>query len=962
VSLSESLSAPLWLSTCDTTSWGGAEALLFPLKFTTFIVLIKIPMKNSIKSGLSRATFLLALIAFWPQHLSAQVHYLDIIPDAKIHLSKSPYIANDCSDKHYPLDVNLDDTIDFIIHAKCGYNNDNDDSALISIESAHPTAFFAAGDFVDSLNFNDTIGSSLQWVTGEKVIFYRNNCWNWDREHFTGLRMMDGSSSYYGWLRMIVTFPMYEFTAVIKDLAFQTVPEEAILAGDGLGTFALNIQVADVGDQKNASDIKINFDQAFNEESMVEYRIMVVNATQAEDFNVDSANALTADHYTSVPANGTSHSIKLTSTAISTDGQLITNMINYSVFILSSYENPSENILSYPVPILLQTQTAAVNNILSTDNGNAGNGSDVLISFHKVADEDSISEYRIIVVPMDQMATFDLEMADQVGTDIYTVIVPSGSNISIQLDDQSTDISGETIQEEKGYYVFVLSIADGILSDKNALSEPSNLLALSTPDFLYGGQWNQYYIQYVDIEPDTVVWADYSAGGNRLFDFDLNGDGTNDYQFLCSESGGLGFHSYSSWVEGLNENNKIITTEEHLNWIKILEYGDPVTLLENESAGGVYSYYYYSEWESEWGGYWGGTQDKYTGLIMLQGTDTIMGWVKMSVLGTTTMIIKEYAWMVYSKKVQAHFNYTKTDYQVQFHNHSVSASSFEWDFGDGEHSSEREPLHTYSQESDYVVCLTAVGALGQDTLCENINICEKPTAGFWHELSDWGEISLYNLSEKAERYLWDFGNGDTSEEESPHYTYQEHGTYIITLIAFRGSCSDTINAKTVVCIHPRADFHYTLTNAFVIFFNTSSKSDSVHWDFGDGSGSGVSNPVHTFLSQSNYPVTLHVYNMCGQDSITQIISLSLEDDPNLSGIDLYPVPARDRLMIKPSFPVQKIDVWLCDPSGRLIQAYPDRKAIYPTLELDLSGVKEGIYILKLLLDDRLFMKKIMIMR
>lgn len=915
-------------------------------------------MIHFIKSVHSHSVILLAWITF-PLLSSSQVQYTDLNPDEEVILY---FIWPDkCFCNQYGLDIDLDDTPDFILHAKCGYLNTNPDSTMISIESARSLDFFVAGDFVDSLHFNDTIDSSLDWVSGEKVIYYRNNCWNWNKEHFVGLRIMDGSSSYFGWLRMVVD-GNGSITAILKDFAFQPQAGESILAGEGLENFVLNIQVLDVGDQKNGADIRVNFDPAYSEASMIEYRIMVVNATQAEDFNVDSANAITAGHYTSVPADGTSHSLQLTSTAMSTDGQLITNMINYSVFILSSYENSSENVLSYPVPILLQTQTAAVTHVLCTDEGMSGNGNDILVSFDKVPDEDSISEYRIVVVPMDQISTFDLKMADQVGPDNYTVIAPSGSNISMQLDEQSTDISGETILEEKGYYVFVLSIADGILSDKNALSVPSNLLVLSTPDYLYGGQWNQFYIQYVDIEPDTVVWADYSAGGNRLFDFDLNGDGTNDYQFQSSESGGIGFHSYSSWIEGLNESNKIITTEEHSNWIKILEYGDPITFLENESAGGVYSYYHYSDWESVWGGYWDGTQDKYTGLIMLQGSDTIMGWVKMSVLGTTTMTIKDYAWMVYSKKVQARFDFTKTGYQVQFLNNSVSASSFEWDFGDGEHSSEREPLHTYSQEGDYSVCLTAVGALGQDTLCENINICEKPTAGFWYELSDWGEISLYNLSLKAETYRWDFGNGDTSEEKSPHYTYQEHGTYFITLIAFRGSCSDTISAKAIVCIHPRANFHYTLTDAFVIFFNTSLKSDSIYWDFGDGSGSNISNPVHTFLSQSNYPVTLHVYNICGQDSMTQIISLSLEDNPNLSGIDLYPVPAGDRLMIKPSFPVRKLDAWLYDPSGRLFLSLPDASISRGISELDLSTVKEGLYILKLLLDDRLSVRKIIIMK
>lgn len=41
-------------------------------------------------------------------------------------------------------------------------------------------------------------------------------------------------------------------------------------------------------------------------------------------------------------------------------------------------------------------------------------------------------------------------------------------------------------------------------------------------------------------------------------------------------------------------------------------------------------------------------------------------------------------------------------------------------------------------------------------------------------------------------YLWDFGNGDTSTAETPAYTYNQNGTYTITLITLPGTpCADT---------------------------------------------------------------------------------------------------------------------------------------------------------------------------
>ena len=38
-----------------------------------------------------------------------------------------------------------------------------------------------------------------------------------------------------------------------------------------------------------------------------------------------------------------------------------------------------------------------------------------------------------------------------------------------------------------------------------------------------------------------------------------------------------------------------------------------------------------------------------------------------------------------------------------------------------------------------------------------------------------------SYSTDAESYLWDFGDGNTSTEENPNYTYEEGGLYTVTL-------------------------------------------------------------------------------------------------------------------------------------------------------------------------------------
>ena len=51
------------------------------------------------------------------------------------------------------------------------------------------------------------------------------------------------------------------------------------------------------------------------------------------------------------------------------------------------------------------------------------------------------------------------------------------------------------------------------------------------------------------------------------------------------------------------------------------------------------------------------------------------------------------------------------------------------------------------------------------------------------------------------RYLWDFGDGQTSEEESPSHIFTDEGSYTITLYAWSiDECADTLIRENLVTI------------------------------------------------------------------------------------------------------------------------------------------------------------------
>jgi len=60
-------------------------------------------------------------------------------------------------------------------------------------------------------------------------------------------------------------------------------------------------------------------------------------------------------------------------------------------------------------------------------------------------------------------------------------------------------------------------------------------------------------------------------------------------------------------------------------------------------------------------------------------------------------------------------------------------------------------------------------------------------------------INFKNLSEGADAYLWNFGNGEQSTDIEPSmYAYQDTGRYIVTLFATRGECTENFSRQILI--------------------------------------------------------------------------------------------------------------------------------------------------------------------
>jgi PKD repeat protein len=63
----------------------------------------------------------------------------------------------------------------------------------------------------------------------------------------------------------------------------------------------------------------------------------------------------------------------------------------------------------------------------------------------------------------------------------------------------------------------------------------------------------------------------------------------------------------------------------------------------------------------------------------------------------------------------ADFSYTADLLELSLTDLSVNATSYLWDFGDGENDTVSSPVHTYASANNYTVLLTAISACGTDT-------------------------------------------------------------------------------------------------------------------------------------------------------------------------------------------------------------------------------------------------------
>lgn len=309
---------------------------------------------------------------------------------------------------------------------------------------------------------------------------------------------------------------------------------------------------------------------------------------------------------------------------------------------------------------------------------------------------------------------------------------------------------------------------------------------------------------------------------------------------------------------------------------------------------------------------------------------------------------------------------------------SSNATSWSWDFGDGNTSTQQNPQHIYAADGTYNVSLIASNGCGSDTMTYSVTVLivgTPPVAGFSNSnpVCELDPVTFTDNSTDAVSWDWDFGAGATpatANTQGPHVvTYSTSGNKTVTLIVTNPWGTDTMIQNITVTGTPNAAFTQSASgNGDVIdFTDQSSNATSWDWDFGDGSSSTQQNPSHTYATGGDYDVILVVSNACGADSVRITVNVTIVgigENESAFEVLVWPNPTSGEITIRVSeFGNGPMQIKLMDAIGKqiLMKQYP-KIGSEEIIQLNLGNLPSGNYHLLLEGEKGVVLRKINIIR
>lgn len=206
-------------------------------------------------------------------------------------------------------------------------------------------------------------------------------------------------------------------------------------------------------------------------------------------------------------------------------------------------------------------------------------------------------------------------------------------------------------------------------------------------------------------------------------------------------------------------------------------------------------------------------------------------------------------------------------------------------------------------------------------------------------------------------FSYSYNNNSTTTAlnmyNNPYFIYAyQTGTYQILSVS-DSYCDGTFTGQTNITIvpQPEALFTFTDNSLDVSFTNISIDADSYFWDFGDSQTSNLIDPDHTYLTPGSYIVSLTATNICGDNIISDTITVYLVSDEETTITDhfkIYPNPTDGRIYLEiDNFSKGELILDIYDFAGKLVYNHKYKHEALINY-IDISYLSEGVYTLRLI--------------
>jgi len=260
-------------------------------------------MKKNLQSRISKYTAVAGAVVS-AAGAQAQVVYTDVNPDYSHDAPQNNGLAV------YPLDLNNDQTFDFVIASRDTVTPNA--TVRLTIVAPYGIGNAVAGetpsnyDYALALDMNSMVDSTLNWIAATNTMAYNvdsanpyDENWNGVTDKYLGLKFVVGGNTHYGWARLD-SYAIGD-SIVLKDYAYEATPNVGILTGN-MGASLTETQVENlikfVNQANNTVQVVVNGNLTNGVVSVVSSTGQVVSsdAITEKTFSVDM-NSLSSGIY-----------------------------------------------------------------------------------------------------------------------------------------------------------------------------------------------------------------------------------------------------------------------------------------------------------------------------------------------------------------------------------------------------------------------------------------------------------------------------------------------------------------------------------------------------------------------------------------------------------------------------------------------------------------------------------------